>query len=117
MESKKLGQLLLDGLLITQENRLVAQNISHICLEHVYVLADGDLMLLGLILKGIKSSSELMDLVLYRGSGTERRLLAGKWWWWRGNGGGLFNLPRGIVPYPKPSLVCSELFLVQGLVA
>ena len=64
MESKKLCQLLLDSLLIAQENRLVAQNSSHSCPEHIHVLGDGDLMLLGLIPKGIKSSHELVDLVL-----------------------------------------------------
>ena len=67
---------------------MVVQNHSHICPKHVHVLANGDLMLLGLIPKGIKSSPEHMDLVLYRGSGTRRRLLAGKGEGGGGGGGG-----------------------------
>ena len=56
MKGEELSKLLLDG--------LVAHDCGHVCPEHVHVLADGDLMFLGLILVRIESGSQVMDLVL-----------------------------------------------------
>ena len=80
MKGKELGKLLLNGLLVTQNGRLVAHDCVHVGLEHVHVLADGDLILLGLILVRIESSGKVMDLVLQCSGRTDRVLLLG-WWW------------------------------------
>ena len=57
MEGKKLDKLLLDDL-------LVAEDCAHVVPECIHVLAHGDPMLLGLILKRIKSGSEVLNLIL-----------------------------------------------------
>ena len=49
MNGEELGKLLLDGLLVAQDGRLVTHDDVHVCLERVHVLANGDLMFLGLI--------------------------------------------------------------------
>ena len=63
-ESKELGKLLLDGLLVTQNGRLVAHDCVHVCPECVHVLANGNLVLLGLIPVCIELSGQVMNLVL-----------------------------------------------------
>ena len=64
MKGEELGKLLLDGLLVAEDGRLVVHDCVHVNPECIHVLADGDLVLLGLIPNGIKSSRELVDLVL-----------------------------------------------------
>ena len=64
MKGEELGKLLLDGLLVTENGSLVAHDGVHVGLECVHVLAHGDLVLLGLIPIRIKSSSEVLHLVL-----------------------------------------------------
>ena len=64
MKGEELGKLLMDGLLVAEDGHLVMHDYAHVGLECIHVLVDGDLVFLGLILKGIKSSRELVDLVL-----------------------------------------------------
>ena len=64
MKGEELGKLLLDGLLVAKNGRLVAHDCSHVSLECVHVLANGDLMLLGLIPVRIESSCQVLYLVL-----------------------------------------------------
>ena len=82
MKGKKLGKLLLDGLLIAQNGHLVAHDCVHVCPERVHVLANRDLVLLGLIPVRIKSGGQVMDLVLQCSGRTDQVLLLGWWWWW-----------------------------------
>ena len=49
MKSEKLGELLLDRLLIAQDYCLVAQDSGHVFFQLVPVLTDEDLVFLGLI--------------------------------------------------------------------
>ena len=82
MEGEELGKLLLDGLLVTEDVRLVAHDGAHVGLKCIHVLAHGDLVLLGLIPLRIKSSSEVLHLVL-RCSGRTDWVLILRWlWWW-----------------------------------
>ena len=60
MKGKELGQLILEGLLIAEDGRLVV----HVGIEGLHILGDEDLVLLGLILVCIKMSSEVLHLVL-----------------------------------------------------
>ena len=55
MKGKELGKLFLDGLLVAQNGRLVAHDCVHVGPERVHVLANGDLVLLGLITVRIES--------------------------------------------------------------
>ena len=64
MKGKELGQLILEGLLIAENGRLVMYDGAHVGTEGLHILADEDLVLLGLIPVGIKSSSEVLHLVL-----------------------------------------------------
>ena len=56
MKGEELGKLLLDGLLVVQDGRLIMHDCAHVDLECIHVLADGDLVLLSLILVRIKST-------------------------------------------------------------
>ena len=64
MKGEELGKLLFDRLLVAKDGHLVMHDCAHVGPKCIHVLADGDLVLLGLIPKGIKSSRELVDLVL-----------------------------------------------------
>ena len=44
MKVEELGKLLLDGLLVAQNGRLVVHDCVHVCLERVHVLANEDLV-------------------------------------------------------------------------
>ena len=85
MKGKELGKLLLDGLLVAQNGHLVAHDYVHVCPKRVHVLANGDLVLLGLILVRIESGCQVMDLVFQCSARTDRVLLG--WWYWWGLGG------------------------------
>ena len=56
MKGEELGKLLLDGMLVAQNGRLVEHYRVHVCLERVHLLTNGDMMLLGLIPVRIESS-------------------------------------------------------------
>ena len=64
MKGEELGKLLLDCLIITEDGRLVVHDYAHVSPECFLVLAHDDLVLLGLIPLRIKSSSEVLHLVL-----------------------------------------------------
>ena len=64
MKDEELGKLILEGLLIAEDGRLVVHGYAHVSSEGIHTLADEDPMLLGLILVCIKSSSEVLHLVL-----------------------------------------------------
>ena len=82
MKGEELGKLLLDGLLVDEDGRLVAHDYAHVDPECIHVLVDGDLMLLGLIQyasnRAVRSytwSSSVME-------GLTRVLLFLRWLWW-----------------------------------
>ena len=60
MKGKELGKLLLDGLLVAEDGRLVVHDCAHVDPECIHVLTDGDLVLLGLITVRIKSGGEVL---------------------------------------------------------
>ena len=64
MKNEELGKLLLDGLVVAEDGRLLANDGAHVGPECVHVLAHGDLVLMGLIPVRIKSSGEVLHLVL-----------------------------------------------------
>ena len=64
MKGKELGKLLLDGLLVVENGRLVVDDYAHVSSKCIHILTDEDLVLLGLIPVRIKLSSELLHLVL-----------------------------------------------------
>ena len=64
MKGKELGKLILKGLLIAEDGLLVVHDCAHVSLEGIHILADEDPMLLGLIPVHIKSSNEVLHLVL-----------------------------------------------------
>ena len=64
MKGEELGQLILKGLLIAEDGHLVVHDGAHVSSEGIYILADEDPVLLGLILVCMKSSSEVLHLVL-----------------------------------------------------
>ena len=64
MKGEELGKLLLDGLLVVEDGRLVVHDCAHVSLECIHILADEDPVLLGLIPVRIKSSSEVLHLVI-----------------------------------------------------
>ena len=80
MKSEELGQLILKGLLIAEDGRLVMHDGAHVGVEGLHILADEDPMLLGLIPVCIKPSSEILHLVL-NGSGRTDRVLLRQWLW------------------------------------
>ena len=59
MEGEKLGKLVLKGLLIAKDGCLVGQDYAHVSSEGLHILADEDSVLLGLILVGLETSSEV----------------------------------------------------------
>ena len=75
MKGEELCQLILEGLLIAEDSHLVMQDGAHVGMKGLHILADEDPMLLGIISVCIKSSIEVLHLVLYGGGRTERVLL------------------------------------------
>ena len=80
MKGEELGNLLLDGLLVAEDCRLVVHDCAHVGPECIHVLADGGLVLLGLILVSIKSGIEVLYLVL-QCSGRIDWVLLLRWLW------------------------------------
>ena len=64
MKGEELGKLLLDGLLVTEDGCLVVHDYARVSPECIHILAYKDPVLLGLIPLHIKSSSEVLHLVL-----------------------------------------------------
>ena len=79
MKGEELGKLLLDGLLGAQDGHLVTHYRVYVCPKRVHVLAEGDLVLLGLITICIESGSQVLCLVLQCSGRTNRVLFLG-WW-------------------------------------
>ena len=75
MKCEKLSELLLDRLLVAQNYHLVAQDIVHVRLYCIHVLANGDLVFLVLIQVRIEPCSQVMDLALECRRRTDRVLL------------------------------------------
>ena len=86
MKGEEFGKLLLDGLLVVEDGCLVVHDCTHVGPVCIHVLADGDLVLLCLILVCIKSGGEVLYLVLQCSGRTDRALLL-RWLWWWGLGG------------------------------
>ena len=63
MEGEELRKLVLDGLLIAEDGRLVGHDGTHVGTKGLHILADEDPVLLGLILVGLETSSEVEHLV------------------------------------------------------
>ena len=82
MKGEELGKLHLDGLLVAENGCLVVHDYSHVGLECVHVLANGDMVLLGLIPVRIESGCQVSYLVLHCSGRTGRVLLLGWLWWW-----------------------------------
>ena len=55
---REAGELVLEGLLITENGHLVGQDGMHVSAEGLHILGNEDTMLLGLVLEGIKAVSE-----------------------------------------------------------
>ena len=81
MKGEELGKLLLDGLLVAEDGRLVVHDRTHVSPKCIHVLANGDLVLLGLIPLRIKLGVEVQYLVL-QGSGRTDRVFFPRWMWW-----------------------------------
>ena len=58
MESKKSGKLVLKGLLIVENGRLIGEDSVHVSAEGLHILGNEELVLLGLVPEGIKAVSE-----------------------------------------------------------
>ena len=56
MKGEELSQLILEGLLIAEDGRLVVHDSAHVGAEGIHILADEGPVLLGLIPVCIKSS-------------------------------------------------------------
>ena len=81
MKGEELGKLLLDGLLVAEDGRVVVHDCVHVGPECIHILADQDLVLLGLNPVRIKSSSEVLHLIFQCSRRTNRVLLL-RWLWW-----------------------------------
>ena len=58
MKSEKLSELVLEGLLISENGRLVSQDGTHVSTEGLNILGKEDTVLLGLVLESIETVSE-----------------------------------------------------------
>ena len=82
MESEKLGKLVLKRLLSTNDGGLVSQNCAHVNPEGLHILADEDVVLMGLISEGLERGSEVEHRVLKDSGGTDGVLPLGRLGWW-----------------------------------
>ena len=58
VEGEKLDELVLEGLLISENGRLVSQDDTHVSAEVLHILGDEDSVLLGLVPKSVEAISE-----------------------------------------------------------
>ena len=70
MEGEKLSELVLEGLLISENGCLVSQDGTHVSVKCLHILGNEDLVLLGLILESIEMVSGYEHRVLEIGAGT-----------------------------------------------
>ena len=119
MESKNLGKLVLKCRLITNDGGLVSQDCAHVGPEGLHILADEDVVLLGLIPVGLERGCEVKHRALEDSGRTDRILLLGRWRWrWRGGsfwrwwmGGGLASNTLGVGRGAKLGLILAKLLL------
>ena len=116
MKGEELGKLLLDGLLVAEDGRLVVHDCANVGPKCIHILANEDPVLLGVIPVRIKLSNEVLHLALQCNGRTDRVLLL-RWLWWWGLGGGLPDFSLGAYWDPKPRLIRSKLILIRGLIA
>ena len=109
--------MILEGLPIAEDGHLIVHDGVHVGAEGLHILADEDLVLLGLILVGIKTSGEVLYLVLWSSRRTDRVLLPGWLWWWWWLGGRLPDLTLSSYGEPKPRMIRSQLILIGGLIS
>ena len=64
MKGVELGHLILKGLLIAEDGHLIVHDSAHVAVEGLHILAGEDPVLLGLIPVCIKTSGEVLHLVL-----------------------------------------------------
>ena len=64
MKGEELGKLLLEGMLVTEDGCLVVHDCAHVGPECIHIPANEDPVLLGLIPVHIKSSSEVLHLII-----------------------------------------------------
>ena len=108
-----------------EDGRLVSQDCAPVNSEDLHILADEDSVLLGLILVGLETSSEVQHRVLEDSGRTDQILLLGRlWWWWmggglwrRGMGRGLSRVTLGAGREAKRGLIISKLILIRGFIA
>ena len=58
MEGEKLSELVLEGLLISENGRLVSQDGMHVSAESLHILGNEDSVLLGLVPESVEAVSE-----------------------------------------------------------
>ena len=112
MESEKLSELVLEGLLISENGRLVIQYGTQVSAEGLHVLGNEDSVLLGLVPESIEAVNECEHRVLEIGAaGTGWGLCRGRLWrWWVS--GGLPNVTLWIANESKTSLILMKLILI-----
>ena len=116
MEGEKLSELVLEGLLISENGCLVIQDGTHVSAKCLHILRNEDLVLLGLILESIEMVSGCEHRVLEIGAGTIWGRRRGRLWrWWVS--GGLLSVTLRIAQESKTSLILVKLILVQGFIA
>ena len=86
MESQKTGELVLEGLLIVENGRLVGEDGLLVSVKGLHILGNEDSVLLGLVLEGIKAVSEGEHRVLQARGGTRWGRPRGRLWGWVGSG-------------------------------
>ena len=64
MEGEKLGELGLEGLLISENGHLVSQDSTHVSSEGLHILGNEDSVLLGLVPESIEAVNEGKHRVL-----------------------------------------------------
>ena len=116
MEGEKLSELVLEGLLISENGRLVSQDGTHVSAECLHILGNEDSVLLGLILESIETVSECEHRVLEIGAETRWGCRRGRLWrWWVS--GGLPSVTLGIARESRTNLILVKLILVRGFIA
>ena len=64
MKGEELGHLILEGLLIAEDGRLIVHDSGHVSVKGLHILAVEDPVLLVLIPVCIKTSSEVLHLII-----------------------------------------------------
>ena len=81
-ERRGVGQVAPGWIVVTEDGCLVMHDGAHVGPECIHVLANGDLVLLGLIPVRIKSGGEVLYLLLQCSGRTDRVLLLRWLLWW-----------------------------------